>query len=304
MSGLTAARELVAAGWEVTLLDKGRAVGGRMATREFDGGRFDYGAQFFTQRDAGFAALSAPWVASGMARPWTKHRFRVIGGIRRIAETLAGELDVRTGATVTSVQEGSNGWVVTTAEAGVFAAPNLLLTAPVPQSLALLSQGQVRLNEQDWALLEQAHYGKTLTLLACIEGKVDLRPDGYVEPAGGVLAFVADNFSKGVSTVPGCLTLHATREYSEANWGSSSSGIIEDMLAAAAARFDGRVRSYYLHRWKFAEPATRMPALFHGIADRRLAFAGDVFGGPRIGGAAASGMAAAAWFREVQRSGT
>jgi len=46
MAGLTAAGVLHAKGWEVVLLDKGRGVGGRMATRRIGESRLDHGAQF------------------------------------------------------------------------------------------------------------------------------------------------------------------------------------------------------------------------------------------------------------------
>ena len=45
MAGLTAARILHARGWAVILLDKGRGVGGRMATRRIGEDVFDHGTQ-------------------------------------------------------------------------------------------------------------------------------------------------------------------------------------------------------------------------------------------------------------------
>ena len=83
-----------AAGWRVKIVDKGRVAGGRMATRTFDEGRFDYGAQFFTTRDAAFAEVARSWIDSGLAVPWSGHRFRAAGGMRALAETLAAGLDV------------------------------------------------------------------------------------------------------------------------------------------------------------------------------------------------------------------
>ena len=47
LSGLKAARDLHAAGKSVLVLDKGRGVGGRAATRRWDGTPVDHGAQFF-----------------------------------------------------------------------------------------------------------------------------------------------------------------------------------------------------------------------------------------------------------------
>ncbi|HMQ53993.1 MAG TPA: FAD-dependent oxidoreductase, partial [Anaerolineae bacterium] len=45
LSGLMAANLLKAYGFKVTVLDKGRSVGGRLATRRIGPGRADHGAQ-------------------------------------------------------------------------------------------------------------------------------------------------------------------------------------------------------------------------------------------------------------------
>jgi renalase len=293
MSGLAAGRILQAAGWRVTVLDKGRVAGGRMATRSFDDGRFDYGAQFVTLRDAAFAELAAPWVSSGLLVPWTEHRYWVKGGMRSVPETMAAGLNVRVGARVARVVQVDGGWAAELESGDPLRAERVLLTAPVPQSLELLEQGGVVLHAGDAALLAEARYWKSLTVLARIEGAIRLGPEGYAQPSDGVLAWVADNSAKGVSAEPGCLTLHGEHAFSERNWNEVPAGVVRTMLDAAAPYFNGRVRSYYLHRWRYAEPSMQMPALFHGIG--RLAFAGDVFGGPRVGGAVASGMAAAAY---------
>ncbi len=57
LTGLTAARALQARGINAAVFDKGRGVGGRLATRWNDtpeGSRafYDHGAQFFTVREA------------------------------------------------------------------------------------------------------------------------------------------------------------------------------------------------------------------------------------------------------------
>jgi len=73
MAGLTAARLIADAGQVVTVLDKGRRAGGRMATRELTGGAFaDYGAQFFTVRSEAFAVVVARWLDDGTAREWCR----------------------------------------------------------------------------------------------------------------------------------------------------------------------------------------------------------------------------------------
>ena len=69
MAGLTLARRL-ALNADVVVFEKSRGVGGRMATRRSDPFSFDHGAQFFTARDARFAAFLAPHIASGLVSEW------------------------------------------------------------------------------------------------------------------------------------------------------------------------------------------------------------------------------------------
>jgi renalase len=48
----------------VLVLDKGRGVGGRLATRVFERGRFDHGAQRYTARTPEFQVLVDEWIRS------------------------------------------------------------------------------------------------------------------------------------------------------------------------------------------------------------------------------------------------
>src|SRR4051812_5903801 len=63
LAGLMAGHVLADAGKRVVLLDKGRSVGGRMATRRIGGGLADHGAQFFTVRDPEFGKFVERWIA-------------------------------------------------------------------------------------------------------------------------------------------------------------------------------------------------------------------------------------------------
>ena len=57
LSGLVAAKRLADSGRSVVVIDKGRSVGGRLATRRIHDATLDHGAQFFTVRSAEFAAF-------------------------------------------------------------------------------------------------------------------------------------------------------------------------------------------------------------------------------------------------------
>ena len=62
LAGLVAARAL-ADDHEVVVFDKGRSVGGRLATRRIGAARLDHGAQFFTVRGDDFRRQVDDWEA-------------------------------------------------------------------------------------------------------------------------------------------------------------------------------------------------------------------------------------------------
>lgn len=76
MAGVSCARQLAQAGWSVTLLDKSRGWGGRMATRKTEFGGFDHGAQYFTVRDARFERLLDQ--LGDRVQPWAPETMRVL----------------------------------------------------------------------------------------------------------------------------------------------------------------------------------------------------------------------------------
>jgi len=126
LGGLLAAAGLQSGGARVLVLDKGRGVGGRLATRRTDSGVFDHGAQFFTARDPQFRLRVEAWQEAGIVRAWAagfaladgtfkrdgETRFCGVTGMSSIAKHLAQGLDVRVNATVVRVQTEGPGWVV------------------------------------------------------------------------------------------------------------------------------------------------------------------------------------------------
>ena len=82
IAGITCARTLVQAGHHVTVFEKSKGAGGRMATRETEFGGFDHGAQYFTVRDERFEKALA--TASGLVRPWSANKVRILGDLGQV----------------------------------------------------------------------------------------------------------------------------------------------------------------------------------------------------------------------------
>lgn len=76
MAGVVCARTLLQAGHRVTLIEKSRGFGGRMATRRTEFGGFDHGAQYFTVRDKRFAQVLL--TAQDQVKAWSVSTVRVL----------------------------------------------------------------------------------------------------------------------------------------------------------------------------------------------------------------------------------
>ena len=311
MAGLAAAMSLNARGFSVLVVDKGRGVGGRLATRSFEGGRFDYGAQFFTVRNPAFRRLADEWLAAGIVTPWSdgfalsdgkfKHtgevHYRGTAGMRMIAKHLSQNLDVRSQIEVKAVSFERGIWKLLDAGGSVFTGKALILTPPVPQSLALLNAGNVPLAESVQEELAKFTYNPCIAVMAVLEGSSQIPSPGGMWFPGEPLAWLADNTQKGLAAGAqngSSVTLHAGPEFSRSHWEFAHQAA-EFLLQQAAPWLGRSVKSYETHRWKFSQPTHihHEPALCVS-SPGRLVFAGDAFGGGRVEGAALSGLAAAA----------
>jgi renalase len=305
LAGLTAARAL-AGRYEVVVLDKSRGVGGRMATRRIGAATIDHGAQFFTTHTAEFAEVVANWVAAGVAQPWFAGRigphgivdadghtrFRGVGSMNAVAQHLAIELDVRRSTPVQSVARDGDGWLVSTPD-GALTADAVLLTAPVPQSLALLAAGGVELADDDQRALRAIEYEPCLAVLAALDGPTRLPPPGAVDPADGPVDWLADNHRKGVSAAP-AVTIHATAAFSRQQWDADDESVIAALLAASNLGCAPLPGGTQVQRWRYARPIAVHPARCLAAHEQpNLMFAGDAFGGAKVEGAVLSGQAAA-----------
>ncbi|WP_217494440.1 NAD(P)/FAD-dependent oxidoreductase [Nibricoccus aquaticus] len=298
MAGLMAARALRERGASVVVLEKSRGVGGRMATKRVGTAVFDQGAQFFTVRDAAMESWLADWERSGVAAKWpgeVNERWTGRPGMTAVAKRLSDGLDIKREHKVTAAMRVADGWELMIEGHGLMRVERLVSTAPVPQTLALLVAGGVALKETLAAELGRVSYHPCLALLVVLDGASAVPVEG-VAIKQGPLRWVADNAKKGISPEgQGAVTLLATPAFSAEHYGKTESEVAE-LLVPAAREWLGSagVVSVALHRWRYSEPVTTWAERCVWLPEISLGLAGDAFGGPRVEGAALSGLALAA----------
>jgi len=218
-----------------------------------------------------------------------------------IPKHLAQGLDVRLKTRVSCVQTEGAGWIVKTEVGERFSAGAVLLTPPVPQSLQLLAAGDVPLPQLIRRDLEQINYAPCLAVLVQLSGASLIPEPGGLWFAGEPISWMADNHLKGVSPGSGAaITIHAGPQFSQAHWATPEAEVTAALLAAAAPWLGSVPVQTQLHRWRYSLPLRVYPERCVVLREPApLVFAGDAFGGPRVEGAALSGLAAGAALTEL-----
>jgi hypothetical protein len=308
LAGLLAADRLQANGVSAQVLDKARGVGGRMATRRVEQAVFDHGAQYFTARDERFADLVSRWQADGVVQQWSngfatsdghwrnegEPRYCGVGGMTAIAKHLAANLPVQLGERVVSLSRHERQWALETETGNSYTAEALLLTPPVPQSLALLDNSDLALPAHDRQALDKIAYDPCFAVMAVLDGPSAIPEPGGMWLAGEPLYWIADNRQKGISPEGWGVTIHAGAEFTYRHWDMNLDSVGQLVLEAASDWLGAKVLTYQVQRWRYSRPTHLHPAPFLSVAGAPpLVFAGDAFAGPRVEGAALSGLAAA-----------
>ncbi len=305
VAGLVAARTLTDGGRSVVVLDKGRSVGGRLATRRIGGARLDHGAQFFTVRGPAFAEAVARARAEGVVHEWCRGfgpspdghpRYVGTAGMNGFAKWLSSGLEVHTSVELSALRVERDGWLAVSQDA-CWRARSVVATPPVPQTLALLEAGATTLDAGVATRLRAVEYFPTLALLVTLAGPPAVpAPGGVQQDESEPFTFIGDNRAKGISASD-AVTFHANHHYSRRRYDDDDSEVRDELLARARPWLGGaEVVEAQLKRWRYAGPVEPVPdqVVVDEVLGGPIAFAGDAFGGPKVEGAFESGLAAAA----------
>jgi renalase len=331
ISGLLAARRLQESGLETTVIDKGRGVGGRLATRRIatpDGreGKADHGAQYLTANKAEFSALIEELRDNNIVQEWrttsgaesASPRYYAPKGMTDIAKYLAKDVKVRLAERVVRLELTQKGWTAhtdkdTDKDASIHA-DMLVITSPVPQTMMLLETlgseilSNILLDAQR-ILLEGVEYTRSIVLMCALENAPrfagqPLAPNGGIRLDSDCVWWITDNERKGISLGVPTLTIHATPSFSEDEWETKEEELIPVLLRDSSEVLGmQRVIATSFHRWRYSRVVRPFPeqfcALEGGLAAQfPCVLAGDAFAPTdwlptRAEDAAVSGWAAA-----------
>ena len=292
LSGLVVARRLGEIA-DVTVFEKSRGPGGRIATRDAGDFEFDHGAQFFTARTTAFREFLQPLLADGVIANWPAQfaeldRDRVqalrswrddyphfVGTprMRRVGRYLSEGLDIRFETTVARIVRSNGRWTLfDAADSDLGQFDWLVLTAPAPQTAALAKEFPEVVSLCD---------GRTMR--GCFALML-----GFAEPVelpwqaalvrGADISWVSVNSSKPGRNEAFTLVVHSTNAWADEHIDDDIDSVTEHMMTEVSqvTGRDLRIATHcQVHRWRYANIDKQTgPSCF--VSDElRLAVCGD-----------------------------
>lgn len=290
MAGLSTARILTQNGHEVTLLDKGRGVGGRMATRKIELAKADHGAQYFSVKSPEFRLFIDELIAQNIISEWQvrqRENVRYIGrtGMNTIPKHMAASLNIRLNEKAVRLHSQS----VETESGNQYLFDALISTMPIPQATELFQRSETVLSDKDQHVLASIEYDPCIAVLAMLKTPTAIEGGGLLLENQPV-AWIADNFQKGISSVPS-VTLHASASYSQAHLEGDLQTVGNNLLASVSDWIvPESIEQVQVHRWRYSLARQRYSHSFYKLEHAPVYLAGDAFGLGNVEGAFLSGL--------------
>ncbi len=289
LAGLSAARILTQKGHDVTVLDKGRGVGGRMSTRTIDKAKADHGAQYFSVKSPEFQVFISEMHSENITAEWhlaqrENVRYVGAGGMNTIPKKMATSLNVLVNEKVILIENNT----VTTESGHVYAFDHLIITIPIPQVIDLFQNSKIDFSEKDKNVLATIEYEPCIAVMAVLKKPTDIVSGGIILENQPV-AWIADNYQKGITKIP-TVTLHASSAYSATRFDDNLQEVAEEMLSSVKQYVEPEnIDSLQTHRWRFSNATKRFPEHFYQIENKPIFLGGDGFGLGNVEGAFLSG---------------
>lgn len=306
LSGLTCAKMLAQSGANVTVLDKSRGLGGRLATRRSDAGAFDHGAQYFTARSPEFQDLVARLQQSGHVATWSPRLsdasdeawYVGVPGMSAVAKAVGDGLTVLSGVRVTELIRQENAWRLMGEDGpvhGIF--DGVVVSAPPAQASVLIQN-----HAPTWCgQLAKIDMQPCWTLMLST-GTLDLPVDAQAREGGPIGWWARDDSKPGRSVSQGQTrwVIQASPAWSQAHVNDSAQDVGQVLMACFSSEVacmaslpDARVVA--VHRWLYARRSSDQPAGAQSLWDAQLGLGvcGDGLTRSRVEHAFLSGQALA-----------
>lgn len=301
LAGLTLANQLKNK-FDITVFEKSRGVGGRLATRRAETYAFDHGAQYFTARTEAFRTFIQPLIDEGVIKRWVARHVEINGihivkrssweteepryvgapGMNSIAKRLAHDIDVRANTKITSLSH-SKDWQLKT-ETGQIEDHYewVISTVPGPQALELLPENFTYQND-----IKEIQMRGCFSLMLGFSASLPLEFEA-AHITNSDISWIAANSHKPHRGAPCTLVVHSSAEYADRNTHTDREVVIDHLCQQASLIIGhdvNQAQHKVLHGWRYANNTNRDTHQPFIDTELKLAACGDWCVGGRVEGA-------------------
>lgn len=303
ISGLTLGLHLKAQQKKFLILEKSKGVGGRIATRRVDEFTFDHGAQFLkcklSNTDSTLPRLKEKVPPLGLLEPWFEIKqdicYAKAKGFTQIAK--AYELSEYTlcGQTILQINKlNSQQWEVISVSGSRWITHQVYLSAPLPQSLKLLSSSGIPYPQELNSIFYASACVGLFGFADSSSGECYKQWPSYVQDVSDSIFSMSNQQSKGVSKSP-ALTVVMRPEFSHLEFENKDESILQKIESALCSQEKIKIpfelcKLKQLKKWRYSHPLSTYSDPFLALENDSIFLIGDAFGGGSIHGALRSAL--------------
>lgn len=320
ISGLTAGEKLAKAGHDVTVIEKNRALGGRLATFKKDGEIFDYGVSSVISSEPAFKSFMDELEEKQILKQWSRDFALFDGtqlheinpnrppnsyhvseqGINSIATYLSRWVDVKSkekagGLTHIGADRGKKrSWMINLTSISVFECDAVILAAPAPEAYGVLQTAQDETpTRRIIRHIDEVQYDPCFSLMATYANE-DVPSWKGIECEDHTLRWIGNESSKLAEPTKTSMVIRSSPGFARKHALTDREEVTRLLLERASEISDSWLINPQwtkLHHWKYYEARNPLNDYFMELEmeEAPLALVGDYMRGNSIQSAYLSG---------------
>lgn len=302
MAGLTVATNLNRAGIEVTIFDKSKGTGGRMASRSYNDGWIDHGAPYFDAESPDFQNFLTKFVGRRVIQPWNakinglpasdeKIHHIAIPRSSALTRAMMGVMEFHPSTHIAKIERHGSQWQLYNDGGCSLGLWDRVISAiPAPQAAQLLNNQNDFLRQIEKAIMEPCW-----VCAIQMPHTVGKAKDVTIFPTGDIRRITYNSHKVGRNNKQ-IYVVQASAEWSKANLEQMPTTVGTMLKESFLNAFDiaSAAEVLFTHRWRYAFTEKPLNQAYLWDQEQQLGVCGDWCLGRRVEDAWRSGDALAA----------
>jgi len=275
---------------DITVFEKSRGIGGRMATRYATDYEFDHGAQYFTAKGKAFQKFLKPFIDEGLVEDWNPTLVTLSKSVRKprssahasyvatprmnsLAKRMAKELNLMGETHIEQVNGSAGDWTLTD-KTGKFHGPydHVVFAIPSHQATALVPGVFAHM-----ANLQETKMEGCFSVMLGFDRNLDLGFDGaFVEESS--IGWISANHTKPARPSGTSILIQSRNDWAEAHIQEDRDEIKNMLIEEASGLVHEELKiagHKAIHRWLYASTTKPAGAAFFLDEKNALSCIGD-----------------------------